>query len=252
MVRVQKYFFHGLSCPHSSRRCWNKGDNETLRNFIQEEGRIGPNQSQGQWNHKWRICCTPHCNTDVPEADKLWRLNSASMCNGCQGCKGGQEDDCTWWTLKCASTVGSIFVTLIDMNLISYLQFTVVERVISVLCIGSEHLPAQSSTVQASFQSIYNETCLWQHGISSWKNRNYDRKCCKGCSWACNHHRSSMGWMHTICKCAWAERYHCSCTKYRRLQLGVAEHHSPVSKALPRDCCCCCNINLPTDGGGME
>ena len=42
--------------------------------------------------------------------------------------------------LKCASTVGSIFVTLIDMNLISYLQFTVVERVISVLCIGSEHL----------------------------------------------------------------------------------------------------------------
>ena len=42
--------------------------------------------------------------------------------------------------LMLATSVGRVFVELVAMNLISYLQFSIVERIVKVLCKGSEQL----------------------------------------------------------------------------------------------------------------
>ena len=70
--------------------------------------------------------------------------------------------------LRTATTVGGIFVTLIDMNLISYLQFSVVERVVKVLCTGSPDLQERLQKYKDNFQKyILRRVCdstVYQEG----------------------------------------------------------------------------------------
>ena len=70
--------------------------------------------------------------------------------------------------LKTATTVGGIFVTLIDMNLISYLQFSIVERVIKVFCTGSADLQGKLQKYKDNFQKyILRRVCdstVYQEG----------------------------------------------------------------------------------------
>ena len=70
--------------------------------------------------------------------------------------------------LKTATTVGGIFVTLIDMNLISFLQFSIVERVIKVFCSGSPDLQKKLQKYKDNFKKyILRRVCdstVYQEG----------------------------------------------------------------------------------------
>ena len=56
------------------------------------------------------------------------------------------------YQLENATAVGKVFVALIKMNLISYLQFSIVERVIKVLCTGSADLQEKLQKYKDNFQ----------------------------------------------------------------------------------------------------
>ena len=62
--------------------------------------------------------------------------------------------------LENATAVGGVFVTLIKMNLISYLQFSVVERIVKVLCTGSPDLQEKLQKYKDNFQKyILRRVC---------------------------------------------------------------------------------------------
>ena len=70
--------------------------------------------------------------------------------------------------LENATAVGGVFVALIKMNLISYLQFSVVERIVKVLCTGSSDLQEKLQKYKDNFQKyILRRVCdstVYQEG----------------------------------------------------------------------------------------
>ena len=70
--------------------------------------------------------------------------------------------------LENATAVGGVFVALIKMNLISYLQFSVVERIVKVLCTGSPDLQEKLQKYKDNFQKyILRRVCdstVYQEG----------------------------------------------------------------------------------------
>ena len=72
------------------------------------------------------------------------------------------------YELETATSVGGIFVTLIDRNLISYLQFSIVERVIKVLCTSSVDLQEKLQNYKDNFKKyILRRVCdstIYQEG----------------------------------------------------------------------------------------
>ena len=72
------------------------------------------------------------------------------------------------WKLENATAVGGVFVALIKMNLISYLQFSIVERIVKVLCTGSPDLQEKLQKYKDNFQKyILRRVCdstVYQEG----------------------------------------------------------------------------------------
>ena len=80
----------------------------------------------------------------------------------------GDEKKMLWNRLELVTTVGRVFVELIKMNLLTYIQFSIVEHIIKVLCKDYEPLQKGLEKYKDNFRHyIMRRVCdssLFQHG----------------------------------------------------------------------------------------